>query len=45
MTASGETKILRTKESVRNALIQMLVTNDIDKVTIKELCNISQINL
>ena len=44
MTASGETKILRTKESVRNALIQMLVTNDIDKVTIKELCNISQIN-
>lgn len=44
MTTSGETKILRTKESIRNALIQMLVTTDIDKVTIKELCNISQIN-
>ena len=44
MTASGETKILHTKESIRTALIQMLVNTDIDKITIKELCRISQIN-
>lgn len=44
MTASGETKILHTKENVRDALIQMLVDTDIDKITIKELCRISQIN-
>ncbi|MBQ9588852.1 MAG: TetR/AcrR family transcriptional regulator [Butyrivibrio sp.] len=44
MTASGETKILHTKENVRNALIQMLISTDIDKITIKELCRISQIN-
>ena len=44
MTTSGETKILRTKESIRNALIQMLKNTDIDKVTIKELCQLSQIN-
>ena len=44
MTTSGETKILRTKESIRNALIRMLKCTDIDRVTIKELCQISQIN-
>ena len=44
MTASGETKILHTKECIRNTLIHMLTDTDIDRITIKELCRISQIN-
>ena len=44
MTTSGETKILHTKECIRNALIQMLIHTDIDRITIKELCRISNIN-
>ena len=44
MTASGETKILHTKERIRNSLIQMLGNVTIEKITIKELCMTAGIN-
>ncbi|SFQ25413.1 DNA-binding transcriptional regulator, AcrR family [Butyrivibrio proteoclasticus] len=44
MTASGETKILHTKERIRNSLIQMLGNITIEKITIKELCMTAGIN-